>query len=93
MIKTFRKTQREVQEEAAREYAEEVKEEAAKQGISTEALYTSGDPAKEVLEAIDKYSIELVVVEKLRERLFELFLGDEIDYLCRKAPCEVLTVS
>lgn len=93
IVKTFRETQKKVQEKSAKKYAEKVKNEAAKQGISVKPLYTQGDPAREVLKAIEKHNIELVVVEKLREKISELFLGDEISYLCEKAPCEVLPVS
>lgn len=93
IVKTFRETQERVQERSAEEFVEEVKEEAAKHGISVESLFVSGDPAKEVLKAIDDHSIQLVAVEKLRGRIEEIFLGDEINYLCKTAPCEVLPVS
>lgn len=53
-IKTFRKTIRRVQEKNAKKYVEEVKEEASKYGISVETIYFSGDPAEELLKAIDK---------------------------------------
>lgn len=93
IIKTFKKTQEEVRKRSAEEYAEKVKDEAAKRGVSIESLYASGDPAEEVLKAVDEHSIQLVILEKLREKIAEIFLGDEIDYLCERAPCEVLPVS
>lgn len=46
-----------------------------------------------MLEVIDEYSIDLVLVERLREKLAQIFLGDEIEYLCEEATCEVLPVS
>lgn len=92
IIKTFKETQERVQKKVAEEYAEEAKERAAKHGISIEPLYTAGNPGEEVLEAIDEHSIELVIIEKLRERIVEIFLGKEIDYLCDEAPCEVKTI-
>lgn len=93
IVKTFKETQEKIQKENAEEIADRVKEEAAKHGVSVEPLYTIGDPADEVLETIDEHSIDLVLVERLREKLAEIFLGDEIDYLCEKASCEVLSVS
>lgn len=93
LVKTFRETQKKVQREAAEDYIEKIKNKAAKQGVSIEDIFRAGDPAKEVLKAIDEFSIQLVVVEKLRERITEIFLGDEVNYLTKEAPCEVLTVS
>ncbi len=93
IIKTFKETQERVQKKVAEEYAEEAKERAAKYGISIESLYTSGNPGEEVLKAVDEYSIDLVIIERLRGKMAELFLGREIDYLCDKASCEVQTVS
>lgn len=93
LIKTFRETRRKVQEDAAEEFIEQAKKDAAKHGISVESLFVVGDPGKEVLEAVDEHSIQLVVVESLREKITELFLGDEIKYIKKKAPCEVLSVS
>ncbi len=93
IIKTFKETQEKVQESAAKDYAEDVKKVAAKKGISVKPFYASGSPAEEILKAVEKYSIELVIIEKLREKMPEILLGDEIEYLCDKVACEVLTVS
>lgn len=93
LVKTFKETQERVQKSAAKGHAEELKKRAAKRGVSVEPLYVSGDPADEVLKVIEEHSIDLVLVERLREKIAEIFLGDEIDYLGDEASCEVLTVS
>lgn len=93
MVKTYRETLKKAQKKAGEEFAEDTKKEAAKRGVSIEVIYVEGDPAQEVIKAIEEHSIELVVVEKLREKVPELFFGDEIDYLSDEAPCEVLTIS
>lgn len=93
IVKTFRENLQKVQEKAAEEYAEKVKKEAAKRDISIETLYITGNPADEVLNAIKKYSIDLVLIEQLRGKITEVFLGDEINYVCEKAGCEVVSLS
>ncbi len=93
IVKTIKESQEKIQEMAADDYTEKMKNDAAKKGISIKSIYVSGDPAQEVLNAIDKYSIELVVVEKLREKIDEIILGDELDFLKENAPCEVEIIS
>ncbi|KXB06867.1 hypothetical protein AKJ51_02650 [candidate division MSBL1 archaeon SCGC-AAA382A20] len=93
IIKTVRETMKKVQEKKARKYAEEVKSRAAQKGISVEPLFTSGSPGEETIKAIEEHSIQLVIAENLRNRVTEIFAGDEIDYICNNAPCEVETVS
>ncbi|MFP4005649.1 MAG: universal stress protein [Candidatus Hadarchaeia archaeon] len=92
IIKIFKKTQEKVQEKSAKEYAEKVKKKAAKKGVSTKALYVSGNPTKEVIKAAEQYSIDLVLIEQLRDRMAEIFLGKEIDFICGKLSCEVKTI-
>ncbi|KXA98153.1 hypothetical protein AKJ37_01125 [candidate division MSBL1 archaeon SCGC-AAA259I09] len=65
---------------------------AAKKGISIELLFAVGNPTKEVIKAIEEHSIQLVVIESLREKISEIFWGDEVKYLKERAPCEVLTI-
>lgn len=93
IIKTFRETMEKVQEKEAKEYAEEVKSKAAKKGISVKALYSAGSPGEETLKAVKEHSIQLVIVESLRDQVTEIFAGDELDFICRNAPCEVETIS
>lgn len=93
VIKSFREAQRKVQEKAAEDFAGDVKEKAAKRGISIETDYVEGAPGKEVLKAIEKYSIDIVIVEQLRQRLDQIFFGEEVDYLKENAPCEVVEAS
>ncbi len=92
LIKIFRETQRKVQKNYAREVSKEIKKEGSKHKITVTPLYAIGDPAEEVLKIVSEYSIQLVVIEKLRDRIVEIFHGDEINYLCERAPCEVLRV-
>lgn len=92
LVKTFKETQEKVQKKIADEYVEEARERAAKHGVSIKALYAAGNPGKKVLEALDEYSIDLVIIEKLRGKMAELFLGEEIGYLSDEAPCEVKAV-
>ncbi len=91
-IKNFEETMEDVQEKEAREYVEEVKKRAAKQGISVTPLYVSGSPGSETIRAVEENSIQLVVIEKLRDRLTEIFVGNDLDYIRREVSCEVQTV-
>lgn len=93
IIKTFRKTMKKVQEKEAKEYAEKVKSRAARKGISVEPLFAAGSPGEETLKAVKEYSIQLVIVESLRDRVTEIFAGDEVNYICHNAPREVETIS
>ncbi|KXA96894.1 hypothetical protein AKJ37_04170 [candidate division MSBL1 archaeon SCGC-AAA259I09] len=93
MVKTFRKTMKNVQEKKAGKYIDEVKSRAGKKGISVKPLFTSGSPGEETVKAVEKHSIQLVIVEDLRDTVTEIFAGDEIDYISNKAPCKVETVS
>lgn len=92
LIQNFREAQKKLQEKIAEKFAEEAKVNLAKKGVSVELLYVAGNPAEEVLKAIEEYSVQLVVVERLREKMAEVFWGDEVNYLKEKAPCEVLIV-
>ncbi len=92
IIKTFKETQEKVQRERAEEYTEKAKEKAAKHGVSVKTMFTSGNPGEEVLDAVGEYSIDLLIIERLRDKMVEVFLGKEVDYLCSKAPCKVVTI-
>lgn len=92
IVKTFKETQEKVQKEAAKEYVEKITDEAAKYGISVESIFVAGNPADEVLEAVEEYSIDLVLIENLRDKLAGLFHGDEIDFLREETPCEVISI-
>ncbi len=93
IVKTVRETQKKIQNKSAKEFAEDAKKKAAKYGISIVPMYVSGDPAQEVLKAVEENSIELVLVKNLRERLFEILHGKEINYLRKKAACKVQEIS
>lgn len=93
VIETFRKTMKKVQEKEAKKYVEEVKSRAAKKGVSVESLFSSGSPGEETVKVVKEHSIQLVIVESLRDRVTEIFAGDEINYICSNVPCEVETVS
>lgn len=92
LIKNFQEARKELQERTAKKYAEKAKMDAAKKGISIELLFAVGNPTKEVIKAIEEHSIQLVVIESLREKISEIFWGDEVKYLKERAPCEVLTI-
>ena len=93
LVENVKEAREKLQKKATEEHTKKAKKEAAKYGISVEPLRVTGDPAEEVLKAIEEYSIQLVVLEKLREKIAKLLLGDETGYLKEKAPCEILTVS
>ncbi len=93
VIKSFKEAKKKVQKQAAQELVEKTKEEAAKQEISIETRFVEGSPSEEVLKAVEEFSIDLVVVEQLRQKLDQIFFGDEINYLEEKAPCEVIILS
>lgn len=92
-IKSVRKGIKKTQKKATKEYTETAKEKADERDISVKLISVIGDPAKEILKVIEKYAIQLVVVQNLRDRMSEILLGDEIGYLKEKAPCEIITVS
>ena len=92
LIQNLQESQEELHKKVAEEYTEEAKMVSAKKGVSIESIQATGNPAEEVLKAIEEYSIELVVLEKLREKIAEVFWGGEERYLKNKAPCEVITV-
>lgn len=92
LVKNFEESRKRLHEKTAKEHEEELEGEAEEHSVSVELLFTSGDPAEEVLKAIEEYSIQVVVVEKLREGITGIFHGDELDYLIDNAPCRVLTV-
>lgn len=92
LIQNIQEAQKELQEKFAGDYAEKAKIDSAKKGVSTKPLYVVGKPAEEVLKAIEEYLIQLVVVERWRGKIAEVFLGDGVKYLKEKAPCKVLTI-
>ncbi len=92
-IKSFRETMEKMQEREAEDYVEKVKDRAAKKGISVKPIYARGSPGTEVVKAVRQNPIQLVLIEQLRDRITEIFLGDELDYICREAACEVQTIS
>lgn len=93
IIRTFEKSLRETQEEAAQKYVEEVKKDTAKKGVSIKDIYAEGDPAEEVLGAVEKYSIDIVIIERLRGQIPEIFFGAETNYIEKRAPCKVKAVN
>ncbi len=93
IIKTFRKTMKEVQENKAEKYVDGVEKRAAQKGISVKTLFATGSPGEETLKAVNEHSIQLVILEVLRDKIIEIFAGDEVNYISDKAPCKVETVS
>jgi len=92
VIKNFQKAQKNFQEGVTEEFVEERGEEAEK-GVTIENKFVKGGPTEEVLKAIEEYSIDLVVLEQLRQKKDQILFGDERDLLRKKAPCRVITVS
>ncbi|KXA90612.1 hypothetical protein AKJ36_02675 [candidate division MSBL1 archaeon SCGC-AAA259I07] len=92
LIQNIQEAQKEIQEKVSENYTEEAKMDSAKKGVSIESLYVAGKPAEEILKAIDEYSIQLVVIERWREKIAEVFRGEGIKFLKDKAPCEILTL-
>ncbi len=93
IIKTFREIMKHAQEKKAKDYLKGVKKRAAKKGISVEALFTSGSPGEETLKAADEHTIDLIILEHVRNRIDEIFVGDEISYISDNAPCKVESIS
>lgn len=93
LIQNFKEAKKKLQESSARDFIEETKKEAAKRGVSIESIHVEGEPTEEVLKAVEKHSIQLIVVEQMREKIVEIFLGDEINFLKENVPCKVITVS
>ncbi len=91
VVKSFQKAQRDLGEAGIEEFLEKKRAEGEK-GVSIETKFVKGDPAEEVLKAIEEYSIDLVVLEQLRQKKDRILFGDEMDFLREKAPCQVVTV-
>ncbi len=92
-VKSVKESLEELRETDIEEFVEGMRKEIEKRNVSVESVFVSGDPAEETLKAIEEYSIEVVIVERLRERMAEVFLGEEIDFLKDKASCKVIEVS
>jgi len=52
-----------------------------------------GNPANEVLKTVKKHSIQKVFIEKLRNTITATFLGDELEYLRKACPCEIVKIT
>jgi len=91
--KSYKESLEELQEMDVEEFVEKIRAELGDLDVSIESIFVSGDPAQETLKAIEKHSIDVVIVERLRERMAEFFLGEEIELLKDKAPCRVIEVS
>ncbi|KXA97847.1 hypothetical protein AKJ37_02145 [candidate division MSBL1 archaeon SCGC-AAA259I09] len=92
LLKTAGESIKGLQEKEAEKYVEKVKSRAEKKNFNVSALYTSGDPAEETLKVADERSVQLIVVERLRDSVTSVFLGSEINRLKNDAPCDVITV-
>lgn len=92
VVKSFQEAERDLQEEVTEEFVGG-KEEEVDKGFSIETEFVKGDPAEEVLKAIEEYSIDLVVLEQLRQKKDRILFGDEMDFLRERAPCRIITVS
>ncbi len=93
IVKTFEETMSKTQKREAKEYVEEVKERAANKGISVEAIYAEGSPGEETVKAVEEHSIQLILMEEIRNKITEIFAGDEVDYIDSRVPCGIETVS
>ncbi|KXA92396.1 hypothetical protein AKJ64_03280 [candidate division MSBL1 archaeon SCGC-AAA259E17] len=91
VVKSFQRAQRDLRKGETEEFVEEAEEETEK-GVSMETKFVKGAPVEEVLKAIEEYSIDRVVLEQLRQKKDRILLGDELDILRKKAPCQVITV-
>ncbi len=89
IIKTVQKAQKDLQKEATEEFIEDETD----KGVSIESKFVKGAPTKEVLKAIEEYSIDLVVLEQLRQKKDRILFGDQMGFLREKAPCRIITVS
>lgn len=92
LVKTFQKAKEDLQETETEQFVEDEGTEA-EEGVSIETKSVEGPPAEEVLKAIEEYSIDLVVVEQLRQKKDRILFGGEMDSLREKASCEVITMS
>ncbi|MFP4005971.1 MAG: universal stress protein [Candidatus Hadarchaeia archaeon] len=89
IVQNFEESRKKLQEKKAKEYEENLEKKAAEHSVAVKLLFTTGDPAEEILKVIDEYSINAIVVERLRDGLTELIHGDELNYLTENAPCRV----
>lgn len=93
IVKNVRESQENIQEDASENFFKKTRREAAKQGVSVEPIYRKGDIVDATLEAISENNIQLVVMERIKERVAELLLGDELKTIKNEAPCEALILS
>ncbi len=92
VVKSFQEAEKDLQEGVTEEFVGK-EEEETDEGVSIETEFVKGDPAEEVLEAIEEYSIDLVVLEQLRQKKDRILFGDQMGFLREKAPCRIITVS
>ncbi|KXB05399.1 hypothetical protein AKJ49_00875 [candidate division MSBL1 archaeon SCGC-AAA382A03] len=91
VVKSFQKAQKDLQEGETEDFAEK-EEGKTEEDFSIKTKFIKGDPAEEVLKAIEEYSIDLAVVEQLRQKKDRILFGDEVDFFRKKAPCKVITI-
>lgn len=77
-------------EERAKEVLREIKEQAKKSGVPCETLLEEGDFTEKCLEAIARFSADMIILNRSRRSYFSrLFFGSAVDSLLRQAPCEI----
>lgn len=81
------------QEEAGAELLAQAQEALAAQGIATETVLRTGDPATHILRLAKQREVDLIVAGARGVSLLEgIWMGSVADRLLRDAPCSVLIV-
>jgi nucleotide-binding universal stress UspA family protein len=81
-----------LEERTARRLARQV-EEAAGDAVEFRVLVTTGNPAEEIIRAVQEEEVDLIVISTHgRGALAQALIGSTTDRVLRRAPCPVLVI-
>lgn len=82
----------ELEERTARRLAEQV-EQAAGNAVEFRVLVTTGNPAEEIVRAVEQEFVDLIVISTHgRGGLAQALIGSTTDRVLRRSPCPVLVI-
>jgi nucleotide-binding universal stress UspA family protein len=79
--------------EKVKSYLDEACKVAIEKGADAQAILESGTPAKDILEAAERFDADTIIVGRSDKTLFDrAVLGSVSDYVVRNAKCVVIVV-
>lgn len=91
VVESYKENLKSTQRRKVEEFVEEIKPQAEDEGVELETVYTEGNPAEEIVKVAEERDIDLIVMERLREEVTNVFFGSVSDHVEENVPCEVLT--